>query len=117
MVWLLDGEWHFWVDGETNDDLFKQHFKSSRSLVTFNGKRFDEKFVCKKFKLKPHNRHFDLIVLCKKKNLKGGLKKISSDLDIYRPESINNIAGTDAIDLWNLYKKSNDKKDIVISFE
>ena len=92
--------------------IFLNHFKNSQTLITFNGKRFDEIFVCNKFKITPHLNHFDLMDECKLKGLQGGLKKISFSMQIQRPKSIDDVSGRDAIFLWKNYKKFKNKQYI-----
>jgi len=92
-------------------DLLKNELKNYKLILTFNGASFDLPVVKKYFgNIIPEIPHIDLRFVCSKIGLKGGLKVIEKILNIKRPEEIENIAGDDAVMLWEMYKATGNRK-------
>jgi len=81
-------------------------------LYTFNGSLFDLKFIEYKtgISLEDYVIHCDLRFECKKKNLKGGLKKIENILGIKR--NLPEINGYKAVLLWNDFVANGNKNSL-----
>jgi hypothetical protein len=109
IVWHYDGEWHNWVNGVDSHILFERHWKESEELVTYNGKCFDEPFICKKFELFKHPKHLDLRFYLARLGLKGGLKLICQQLELKRSMDLADIDGRDAVTFWKRYQKGDQK--------
>ena len=87
------------------DDL-----RLARCLVTFNGGRFDTKFVTREF---PHMTlpriHIDLLHLCRRVGLRGGQKAIERTLGIDVRGDAVTINGGTAVWLWRKYTQGDRK--------
>ena len=74
--------------------------------MTFNGIRFDTKFIAKEF---PHVRlpvtHIDLMYLCRRVGLKGGQKAIEKELNIRVRDDLADVDGAAAVVLWHRYMR------------
>lgn len=99
--WIMNGEYNCWIQG-TDPKCFLQAFRSAKMIITFNGTRFDCKFLDQIFNTNEFSRkaNLDLMFLCRRFNLSGGQKKIEQDINFYRPESLKNTDGKEAIALW-----------------
>jgi NAD-dependent DNA ligase len=109
VVWHYEKRWNKWVNGVDSNDLLIRHWKESQTLITYNGKCFDEPFICKFFGVDKHSNHIDLRFYLSRQGLKGGLKKISEGLGIGRDVSLQDVDGYDAVRLWRLYNKGDTK--------
>lgn len=106
VIGLYNGEYqNFLIRNKNMDrDLFQKIINNCKQIVTFNGKSFDIPNIEKYFRIKIQKPHIDLMHVCRKINLTGGLKKIENEIGINRPETIKTIKGDDAILLWQLYR-------------
>lgn len=79
------------------------------TIVTFNGACFDLPFIRKRLyvDLKQEFAHCDLLQVCRKRGLRGGLKKVEELLGIARATA--GISGWDAPRLWNRYESFGDQ--------
>jgi uncharacterized protein len=77
-------------------------------IYTYNGGRFDLPFIKNKLglDLKKHFKHTDLMRICWKHDLKGGLKKVEVKLGIER--TVKDVDGWVAVQLWWQYVNNND---------
>lgn len=100
MTWLYNGQWYSWVQGQDSSALV-DHWSSSQCLCTYNGKCFDEAFVCKEFSLPRHHNHLDIRYLLAKSGLRGGLKLIASRTGFSEPDTLGKIDGWLAVELWS----------------
>ncbi len=90
---------------------FPEEIKKYSMIITFNGSLFDIPFIMAKFpNLKLSQFHSDLRFVLKSLGYTGGLKKIEKDLGIARGSGLGGLCGRDAIRLWHMYKRNNDKK-------
>ena len=75
-------------------------------VVTFNGTLFDLPFLTKCFKADWSGMfHIDLRYLAKRVGLKGGQKKIESEIGLNRESGLVEIDGAQAVALWFDYKE------------
>jgi len=87
------------------DDLTGQNLAElldAPLVVSFNGKRFDQPFVEHNFDVSVDAPHLDLMYLCRRLDLTGGLKQIERDLGIDRDGM--NVDGREAVRLWHRYE-------------
>ena len=75
-------------------------------LVSFNGKRFDAPFLEHNFECSLDAPHLDLMYLCKRLDLDGGLKQIERDLGIDRGGV--DVDGREAVRLWHRYESGDE---------
>lgn len=97
-----DGETTTLVRGQDlTAERVEQELFQSAALVSFNGKRFDIPFLEASFDLDIETPHIDLMYLCRRLGLSGGLKRIEQQLGIDRDVDVD---GREAIRLWKRYK-------------
>lgn len=88
--------------GSFEDDILKYDL-----IITFNGKLFDFPVIMKYFRTRYFNNiaHIDMRYVCSSldNRFKGGLKSIEKKIGLYRPPSIRNLTGYDAVKLWERY--------------
>lgn len=99
-------------------ELFLKEIKKYKLLVTFNGKAFDVPVIKRYFHCDFKIPHVDLMHVCRKVNLTGGLKKIEKTLGIRRAKEVEEVNGLDAIYLWNMFKTTKERKylDLLIKY-
>jgi hypothetical protein len=99
MTWLYGSQWYSWVQGH-DYSTFVSHWSDSQCLCTYNGKCFDEAFVCKEFSLPRHHNHLDIRYPLAKLGLRGGLKFIATQSGFSEPATLGKIDGWLAVELW-----------------
>ena len=78
-------------------------------LVTFNGIRFDTKFIAKEFpEIVLPASHLDLMYLCRRVGLKGGQKAIEKVLGIRLRGEVAEVDGAAAVVLWHRYLRGDE---------
>lgn len=80
------------------------------TLVTFNGSGFDIPVIrrCMRVNLLDDFAHSDLMHVCRKRGLKGGLKRIEAHIGIAR-DTVG-MSGFDAPRLWRRYEDEHDQR-------
>lgn len=78
------------------------------TLVTFNGSSFDLPVIRKRLlaDLRAEYDHRDLLYICRKRGLRGGLKIVEQRLGIARATA--GLTGSDAPRLWERYERFSD---------
>ena len=71
-------------------------------VVSFNGKRFDQPFIEHNYDVDVDAPHLDLMYLCRRLDLTGGLKQVEQDLGIDRGGM--DVDGREAVRLWHRYQ-------------
>ena len=101
--WALGGFSGTVIRGANIDD-FRDAVTQAMGLVTFNGIRFDSKFIARDYPdiLLPE-LHLDLMYLCRRVGLKGGQKAIERELSINMRGGMEDLDGAGAVDLWHRY--------------
>ncbi len=96
------------VGGGVRDLPLYEALEGIETIVTFNGSSFDLPIINKRIHvdLKRDFQHCDLMYVCRKHNLRGGLKKIEIALGIGRETA--GITGYDAPRLWDRYERLGD---------
>lgn len=112
VIGLFDGEEQkFLVKGKNlSKELFLEIINNYDAIVTFNGRSFDIPVIEKYFGIKIEKIHIDLMHICRKIGLTGGLKNIEKEIGIARPEEVESANGSDAILLWNSYLITGDEE-------
>ncbi len=98
------------VGGGVNDLNLYASLEGVSTLVTFNGSSFDLPVIRKRLlaDLKAEFAHRDLLYVCRKHGLRGGLKIVEQRLGIAR--STVGISGWDAPRLWQRYEYAADEQ-------
>ena len=88
----------------TDPSLLRSDFRHAKFLVTFNGGRFDTKFVARELPdMVLPKVHIDLMYLCRRVGLTGGQKAIERTLGIDFRDDASTITGVTAVALWRKY--------------
>ncbi len=97
------------VGGGVNDLRLYASLDGVSTLVTFNGSSFDLPVIRKRLRadLKAEYAHRDLLYVCRKRGLRGGLKVVEQILGIAR--ETKGISGWDAPRLWQRFTTYNDR--------
>lgn len=84
------------------------------TLITFNGSSFDLPVIRKRLyaDLKAEYAHRDLLYLCRRRGLRGGLKVVEQKLGIARATS--GLSGWDAPRLWARYETYDDQAALAL---
>ena len=101
--WSLNGKSHTFVKGQDPKPLLEAA-KQSMAMVTYNGIRFDKRFLEQEFpEICLPDVHVDLMYLCRRVKLTGGQKAIEKELGISVRGEIEDIDGFAAVLLWHQY--------------
>jgi predicted nuclease with RNAse H fold/dephospho-CoA kinase len=101
--WSIGGRSSTIIKGQRHDRLLDDA-KKAVALVTFNGRRFDQRFLRQEFPdvMLPEH-HIDLMYLCRRVGLTGGQKAIEKELGLNLRGEISDIDGLAAVLLWHRY--------------
>ena len=106
------------IDGGINDVAIYDALAGCTVIVTFNGSGFDLPHIKKRMRVNLLNdfTHSDLMYVCRKHGLRGGLKKIEADTGITRGTA--GITGIDAPRLWHLFEMNHDQSalDVLLRY-
>ena len=103
--WTFGGAAKTLVKGQDPSPLLEDAARA-KVLVTFNGIRFDTKFIAKEIpEIAFPETHIDLMYLCRRLGLKGGQKAIEKTLDIRFRDDIGDVDGAAAVILWHRYMR------------
>ncbi|MGK2230316.1 MAG: hypothetical protein ACI9QA_000469, partial [Methanobacteriota archaeon] len=78
-------------------------FEKSALVVSYNGRRFDEPFLETDLGVSFEVPHIDLMYLCRRVGLTGGLKGAEEALGVGR-DGVEDIDGREAVRLWHAYE-------------
>ena len=97
------------VGGGVHDLALFEALAGVRTIVTFNGSTFDLPVIRRRMyvDLKRDFDHCDLMYICRRKGLRGGLKRVETLLGIGRATA--GITGWDAPRLWQRYEVRGDR--------
>lgn len=104
-VWFYQGAWHKWTRDLDSSAAFLRDWNQAATLCTYNGKCFDEAFICKEFDIQRHPQHCDLRYDLARQGLKGGLKRIAATQGLSRPAGLDDLDGHHAVILWDLHRQ------------
>ena len=106
--WTFGGTAKTLVKGQDPGPLLDDAARA-KVLITFNGIRFDTKFIAKEYpEVALPETHVDLMYLCRRLGLKGGQKAIEKELDIRVRDDLADVDGAAAVVLWHRYMRGND---------
>lgn len=97
------------VGGGVTDQRLYESLDGVSTIVTFNGSSFDLPVIRKRLfaDLKAEFAHRDLLYVCRRRGLRGGLKVVEQIVGIAR--STQGISGWDAPRLWHRYETYDDQ--------
>ncbi|MCS6938887.1 MAG: ribonuclease H-like domain-containing protein [Roseiflexus sp.] len=97
------------IGGGVRDVALYDALEGVNTLVTFNGSSFDLPVIRKRLfvDLRRDFDHCDLMHVCRKRGLRGGLKIVEERLGICR--ITHGLNGRDALYLWDRYEKQGDQ--------
>jgi uncharacterized protein len=98
------------VGDEATETRIMQVLYGVDEIYTYNGSRFDLPFIKARLGLDIAGciKHTDLMRICWKHKLKGGLKSVERQLGI--PRSVKDVDGWMAVQLWWQYVNNNDEQ-------
>ncbi|MFP4111783.1 MAG: ribonuclease H-like domain-containing protein [Candidatus Woesearchaeota archaeon] len=100
-------------------DTLKEALSDCKMIITFNGSCFDIPFIKRYFsEVVPSVPHLDLRFAASQLGLTGGLKNIEKQIGISRGDQVKDVRGGDAVVLWDMWKRTGDKKylDILVEY-
>ncbi len=101
--WSIDGRAETVIKGGDTARLMEDA-AYAKVLVTFNGIRFDARFLRQEFpKITLPVVHIDLMYFCRRVGLTGGQKSIEMELDLDFRQELGNVDGFAAVLLWHKY--------------
>ncbi len=101
--WSFGGRASTFVKGQ-DLSLLLEDAANAKILVTFNGIRFDQRFLRQEFpEIALPEAHIDLMYLCRRVGLTGGQKAIENELGLLFREDIVGVDGFAAVLLWHRY--------------
>ena len=106
--WTFGGAAKTLIRGQDPTPLLEDAARA-KALITFNGIRFDTKFIAKEFPaFTLPETHIDLMYLCRRLGLKGGQKAIEKELDVRVRDGLADVNGAAAVVLWHRYVRGDD---------
>lgn len=101
--WSFDGRCGTLIKGDDYQQ-FAEDAAKAKALITFNGIRFDLRFLRNEFpEISMPETHVDLMYLCRRVGLTGGQKAIETELGLNFREDIEDVDGLAAVLLWHRY--------------
>lgn len=101
--WAMDGQSGTFIKGQ-NPELMLKVAEAAMAVVTFNGIRFDKRFLQQEFpEIQLPEVHIDLMYLCRRVGLTGGQKSIESQLGVNFRQDLEGVDGFAAVLLWHKY--------------
>lgn len=101
--WALNGKSGTFIKGKEPAELF-QAAQAADAVVTFNGIRFDKRFLQQEFPdVRLPEIHIDLMYLCRRVGLTGGQKAIEKQLGLDFRQNLEGVDGFAAVLLWHRY--------------
>ncbi len=121
LIGLFDGyDTKMMVKGINLDkQALKRELERYKIIVTFNGSSFDLPVIERYFQgIVPEIPHIDLMHVCSRIGLKGGLKSIEKELGIKRLPELKHVTGEDAAELWRAFRATGDEYylDLLIKY-
>lgn len=118
VVGIYDGkEARTYVKGINLEEIVEE-FPKYKTLITFNGARFDLPFIKREFpEIEFNQLHIDLMYPLRRIGLYGGLKKVEQMVGISRSEETTGLSGFDAVRLWREYERGKKKSlDLLLEY-
>jgi len=97
-------------DFNLDSGKIRQMLEGTTLLVTFNGSGFDLPLLENQFPGSvPKVPHMDLRFVSYRAGFSGGLKALEISFGIKRPNDVMGMSGEDAVRLWNIYERDNNR--------
>ena len=101
--WSFEGIAKTIIKGQDPASLHEDA-RRAKALVTFNGIRFDTKFIRKEYpEVVFPETHVDLMYLCRRVGLTGGQKAIEKAIGVDLRDELPEMDGAEAVLLWHKY--------------
>tara|TARA_R110002110_G_C13458731_1_gene717943 strand:- start:3209 stop:4972 length:1764 start_codon:yes stop_codon:yes gene_type:complete len=101
--WSIGGQAKTFIKGDDPSNLINDA-AIAEALVTFNGIRFDARFLRQEFPdIRLPKVHIDLMYLCRRVGLTGGQKSIETELKLNFRQELEDVDGFAAVLLWHRY--------------
>ena len=101
--WSFEGTAKTIIKGQDPAPLHEDASRA-KALVTFNGVRFDTKFIRKEYpEVVFPETHVDLMYLCRRVGLTGGQKAIEKEIGVDLRDELPEMDGAEAVLLWHKY--------------
>jgi len=99
---------------EISKEMLLSLLKDAHTLFTYNGSSFDLPVIESQIEtgVLNHLKHRDLLHECRRRGLRGGLKRVEQILDIHR--DTEGVDGLAAMNLWERYHRHNDSEALEI---
>lgn len=110
VIGLYDGHCDKSFINGINLHSFRDEIKKYRTIVTFNGARFDLPFITANLGVTFDQIHIDLMYPLKRLGYAGGLKEIEKKMGINRSSEISSVDGFEAVRLWYQYSRRHDRQ-------
>ncbi len=113
--WSIGNKYEVFVANRDGPNSFAEALYGAKALVTYNGKRFDVKFIKGSFPdFQLPKIHIDLCFLGRRVGLTGGQKAIEKEIGFTRQTEIED--GGEAVALWHEYRRGdkNALKELII---
>ena len=105
--WTLGGRSGTYIKGGCPKQMLEA-VAASEIAVTYNGLRFDAKFMKQEFPdISFPEAHLDLMYMCRRVGLKGGQKAIEKELGVVVRDELEGVDGFAAVLLWHEYLAGN----------
>lgn len=110
VIAAYSGKLFYHFTWNNNLDDFLDFIHESSMLVSFNGLSFDMPYLQNYFHIPPVSvPHIDLRWIAYHQGYRGGLKVIERMLQVHRPESIGDVDGFEAVELFHRWNSGNEK--------
>lgn len=109
LIGIYDGKEARTFTRGKNLHQFPQEIKKFKSIVTYNGARFDLPFIASTFpKLRFNQIHIDIMYPLRRLGYTGGLKAVEKSVGIDRSEETVGLSGWDAVVLWKRHLRGDE---------
>jgi uncharacterized protein YprB with RNaseH-like and TPR domain len=109
MIGVYDGKESKVFTRGRNLSRFPNYIRKFKSIVTYNGARFDIPFIQSAFPdLSLHQIHIDIMYPLRRLGYRGGLKGIEKQVGIARSEETDGLSGYDAVVLWKKHLRGDE---------
>ena len=103
---FADGKYYAFYD-DFDPKTVADFLSRFRILLTYNGRRFDIPCLVRNYgwRFLQKRVNVDIMFLCRRLGLKGGLKSVERRLGIERPGLVRDLDGYDAVLLYRRYRE------------
>lgn len=109
VIGMYDGYETRTMLGSFDRKLLQEEIGRHKIIVTFNGKTFDIPVIEKYFNIRIGIPHVDMVHVCRRAGIDGGLKHVEKKLNIKRDRILEHVRGHDAAELWRCWHATGDR--------